>query len=355
MGLFMLSRKRSVSGSVVLLATVFAVGAGAGALIIALSNSGHRAHGVVKHVVATATRALSTGNTQAPSTTTATAGPSAPQQHRTHRAPATSLVSASAADTFAMLAAGLGGQIGLAVAPLGQGPVQTFGTLAAGHAWSTMKVPVLITLLADYERSGQVLSAAGHTDAAVALEQSDNAAAERLFSALEQIHGGLVAASFALEQTLSKGGDPTTTINTAPNDQGFTTWGQSVWSAAGEVQVYRALADGCLLGPHDTAYVLRLMRGVIPSQRWGAGAAGFSPVLPLAFKAGWGPDAGGGYLVRQTAIVGSDNRGYVVSMIARPSGGSFDQGVSMVNALATWARQHLQVVDAPPLRCKSVP
>lgn len=213
-----------------------------------------------------------------------------------------------------------------------------------------MKVPVLVTLLNDYAQGGRQLSPEEQSDASLALEQSDNAAAEALFSQLEQLHGGLVGASQAVQQTLRSAGDDVTVINTAPNDQGFTTWGQSTWSTTGEVQFYRALARGCLLGSADTAYVLSLMRNVIASQRWGAGSAGYPGTLDLAFKAGWGPEIGGtgGYLVRQTAIVSSGSRGAVISMIALPSDGSFSEGVSMITSLATWARSELDATAPRP-------
>jgi hypothetical protein len=246
--------------------------------------------------------------------------------------------------------------VGIAVAPLGQGSIQDLGSLQEGHAWSTMKVPVLTTLLSDDEQSGKALSSQVRTDATLALEQSDNAAAEALFSDLEQTHGGLVGASQAVQRTLNTAGDLSTTINTAPNSEGFTTWGQSIWSTSGEIRFYRDLARGCLLSRSDTAYVLELMRSVTSSQRWGAGAAGYPGGVPLAFKAGWGPESGGGYLVRQTAIIGSGARGYVMSTIALPSDGSFSHGVSMITALATWARQHFNFnASRPAAECNAAP
>jgi beta-lactamase class A len=203
----------------------------------------------------------------------------------------------------------------------------------------------LVTLLRDYERAGEVMSSQVRVHATLALEQSDNAAIEALFSDLEQIHGGLVPASDAVQQTLRDAGDLTTAINTTPNTQGFTTYGQTEWSATGEVLLYRALARGCLLNSHDTGYILGLMQNVTASQRWGAGSAGYPDTVSVAFKGGWGPDSTGAYQVRQTAIIGSGNRGYVVSMLAQPTGGSFSEGATLVTALATWARQHL-VLDA---------
>ena len=292
-------------------------------------------------------------------TTTAVTGPATVAPTRrplqaVHHASYGSPVIPGASASFTALAGQLGGSVGMAVAPLGSGPVQTFGQIQLAHAWSTSKVPVLATLLFDYEQNNEAPAPQTRTYAALALEQSDNAAIEALFSELEQIHGGLVPASAAIQQRLRAAGDTTTTINTAPNDEGFTTYGQTEWSTSGEGTFYRALARGCLLNPQDTAYVLGLMRSVIPSQRWGAGSAGYPDSVPVAFKGGWGPDSSGNYQVRETAIVGSGNRGYVISMLALPASGSFSDGTSMITALATWARQHL-VLDAhrPPAGCSS--
>jgi hypothetical protein len=230
--------------------------------------------------------------------------------------------------------------------------VQSFGEFQSAHAWSTIKVPVLVTLLHDLERAGGQLSAQQRANATLALEQSDNAASEALFSDLEQLHGGLVAASAALQGQLRAAGDQRTIINTARNDQGFTTYGQSLWPVSGEVIFYRALARGRLLTAQHTAFVLGLMSNVIGSQRWGAGAAGYPAATPLAFKGGWGPDSSGAHEVRQTAIVGSGARGYVVSMLARPASGSFADGTALVTALARWARENLDA-GAPPAPCRA--
>ncbi len=345
------SRKGPLHRTVPLIVAVFVLGAGVGALVIALTHHSTPARRVVEHPARAARKAPAASSIPAASAGTPH-GLTDPPQQAPHW---DSVVPASARSSFDALAATLGGEVGLAVAPFGEGPVQTLGALQDGHAWSTMKVPVLTTLLGDYEQSGQTLSSREQTDATLALEQSDNAAAEELFSQLEQLHGGLVPASEAVQQTLVDAGDLSTRINTAPNNEGFTTWGQSLWSPTGEVRFYRALARQCLLDLHDTGYVLGLMRDVIPAQRWGAGEAGYPSALPLGFKGGWGPDPEGGYLVRQTAIVGSGDTGYVLSMIALPSGGAFAEGVSMITAIASWARQHLPIRRALPAPCPSPP
>ncbi len=263
-------------------------------------------------------------------------------------APTASISLPGAQASFARFAATQPGSIGVAVSPLGAPNVVTFGSLQVGHGWSTMKVPVLVTLLDQLAKGGQRLDAAGQDDATRALHASDNSAAEALFARLEQLDGGVDGASAAVQDTLRRAGDTATLVNTAPNASGFTTWGQTQWSATGEVTFYRALAAGCLLSPADTSYVLGLMQGVESDQRWGAGSAGYPPSVALGFKGGWGPEDGGGYLVRQSAIVGAGaGRGWVLSYLAKPSDGSFGTGTQMLTALATWAARTFAPQGAP--------
>ena len=340
----MVSRKPPVRRSAPLVLAVFVGGAGIGALVIAITHKSVAKRVTVAQVVTAASTHTFTKLPMPPATEGVPAAARA--------ASSEALVTTQARRSFAAFASSLGGRVGLAVAPLGEGPIQTLGSLQAGHAWSTMKVPVLTTLLIDDEQGAGELSSQSRTDAELALEQSDNAAAEDLFDQLKTIHGGLVRASEAVQRTLAAAGDQNTTVNTAPNSGGFTTWGQTIWSTTGEVRFFRALANACLLSHGNTAYVLGLMRQVVPSQRWGAGEAGYPSVLSLAFKAGWGPESTGGYLVRQTAIVGSAGHGYVLSMIALPDGGSFTEGVSMITALAKWARETIPVeTSGSPVAC----
>ena len=237
--------------------------------------------------------------------------------------------------------------VGVAVAPTGGGAVQTLGPAQVALAWSTSKVPVIVTLLHDYENGKGSLDADERTDVQLALEQSDNAAIDALFSRLEQIHGGLVAASRAMDELLRQSGDNKTIVNIRPNNRGFTTEGQTEWSLRGEVLFYRALAQGCLLTARDTGYLMQLMRNVVPSERWGIGSAGYRQGVAVAFKGGWGPDLSGRYQVRQTGIILDRKRGYVVALLALPTSGSFSDGTSMLTTLATWARKHL---DLSPTR-----
>ena len=338
-------RNPPVRTKVGVVAALFLAAAGVGALVARLAQRGDVERDVVVEKVVTHTSsdrpAAARASTRRPRTQKAAASASN-----------TPPVPDGSRESFVALAARLPGEAGVAIAPLGAGSIQTFGATQVGRAWSTSKVPVLVTLLREDEASRHALGSAEAADAALALEQSDNAAIEDLFARLEQTHGGLLAASRAVQQTLRHAGDEHTAINTIPNDEGFTTYGQTEWSLTGEVTFYRALARGCLLDAADTSYVLQLMRSVTASQRWGAGSAGYPSSTPVAFKGGWGPDANDKYQVRQTAIVGAGNRGYVISMLALPASGSFADGTAMITALSGWARHRFSTgLTAPAAQC----
>ncbi len=254
-------------------------------------------------------------------------------------AAAASALPRGAEQTFSQLEAGSGGQLGVAVAPLGQGTISVLGSLTEGHGWSAMKVPVLATLL----RQRGSLDSQQQAWAQQALTASDNQAATALFGQLQRTDGGLVGASGAVQQTLNSAGDDRTRVNTAPNPNGFTTFGQTEWSAEAATRFFRALARGCLLSSTQTRYVVGLMGQVIPSQRWGMGQVALAGA-PVALKGGWGPENGGPYLVRQSAIVGQGNQGYVVTILARAhSGGdSFAAGTALLNDGARWVAEHIK-------------
>ncbi len=261
-----------------------------------------------------------------------------------HGGPAPSAFATEASPaSFTTLEHELGGHVGAAIAPLAGGPTTTLGDTQTAVAWSTSKVPVLIARLRYLVARHETLSAQDRSWAQQAIEISSNAAIEAIFTELEHAYGGLVPASLAVQHVLRLGGDAHTVINTAPNADGYTTYGQTPWSNANEVTVYRALANGQLLRPAGTAFVLGLMEHVVSDERFGVGSAGYPSGTRLAFKGGWGPDPQGDYTVRQTAIVGSGAGGYVVSMIAIPTSGTFADGEDDLTRLASWIRRHVKV------------
>lgn len=249
-----------------------------------------------------------------------------------------SVLAPSATASFAELESSLSAQIGVAVAPFGSAAPQQLGPLEVGHAWSSFKVPIVVTVMR--EQGG--LSSVQQSQASAAITASDNEAAAALFASL----GDIGTASAALEATLAQSGYPTA-VSTAPPPSGaVSTWGQTQWPLVSSVGFYRALACGQLLGSEDTAYVLGLMESVVPEQQWGLGEAGISGQVGI--KAGWGPDgsASGPYLVRQAGVLRSGSSGAVVTIAAQDSSGSFEAGVADLNAVADWVRENVRIDSA---------
>lgn len=257
-----------------------------------------------------------------------------------------SLLASGAAASWDALERSTPARMGVVVAPLGGGPERGFGPLQTGHAWSTIKVPIIVTLM----REQGTLGAEEEGWARAALTASDNEAAAALFGRLEEAHGGLAGASRAVEGTLRRAGDSSTVVATAPPPPGaVSTFGQTDWSLRASTEFLAALARNCLLSPSGTDYVLGLMEEVIPEQRWGLGEASFPASWRLAIKGGWGPEgsASGPYLVRQMGIVGDGDAGAAVALIARADSGSFEAGVEALDRISAWLQQNLAGMSTP--------
>jgi hypothetical protein len=240
-------------------------------------------------------------------------------------------------------------RIGVAVAPLGAGGTESFGTLQTGHAWSSIKVPILVTLMRERREE---LNPQEMQWAASAIEASDNEAAMSLFHRLERIHGGLRGASAAVQGVMASVGNSATVATAPPPPGAVSTYGQTEWSIDEATAFFRALADGCLLGPSGTEYVLDLMRNVIPEQRWGLGEAAFDPSWSVGMKGGWGPEAGSGtYLVRQSGLIQSGSAGVAVTMIAEDSSGSFEAGAGDLTRIGAWLQENLRSLGQPASGC----
>lgn len=242
-------------------------------------------------------------------------------------------LSASAESSFVQLESEAGASLALAVAPFGSAPSQTLGSTEGRHAWSSIKVPILATLMKQRN-----LDASDQANAERALTASDNNAAAALFA---QIQG----TSSALEATLNEtAGEPTIVATAPPPSGAVSTYGQTLWSPAASAEFYRALACERVVDAESTSYILGLMGNVIAEQQWGLGSTGIPGASYVGYKAGWGPEgsASGPYLVRQSGIVSDESgRGFSVTMVAQASSGSFDGGVAALNLMSGWLGQHL--------------
>lgn len=273
-----------------------------------------------------------------PETQTRAVAPAPKQQHS--QAASGPILGAGAEASFEVMAGSLSAQVGLAVASLGDGQVYEFGDLREGHAWSSIKVPILTAVMRD---EGEALDPEEEAWATSALTASDNEAAAALFGRLEDKYGGLAGASQAVEAVLRDAGDATTTVATAPPPPGaVSTYGQTEWSLLDSVQFYGRLFDGCLLSPAGTEYVEGLMESVIPEQRWGLGEGGFPNGWRVGMKGGWGPEPSGAYLVRQSGFVRDGDRGIVVAMMAMDDSGSYPAGADDLTQMAQWLARELQ-------------
>jgi hypothetical protein len=245
--------------------------------------------------------------------------------------------------SFESMAASLPASVGLAVEPLGGEEVREFGDLrSGGHAWSSIKVAILSTVL---KEQGESLGAEEEAWAQSAITASDNEAAAALFGTIEGRQGGLEGASAAVGETIRAGGSTGTTVATAPPPPGaVSTYGQTVWPVGEAVRFFHALGRCEVLGPSGTGYVENLMEDVIPEQRWGLGEGGFPSNWRVGMKGGWGPDseAGGGYLVRQSGLIQNADGGVAVAMIAIDESGSYPAGAADLTRMAQWLASELK-------------
>ncbi len=247
--------------------------------------------------------------------------------------------------SFRQLASTLPGHVALAVEPLGSGSSAILGGDEAAHAWSTSKVPVLVSLLRGRGAGG--LTAQEQSWAQSAITESNNESVLALFGDLERLKGGLDGASAYMESVMREAGDSDTMVATAPPPAGaVTTFGQTEWSPSEAVRFFRALANGCLLPSGQTAYVLGLMQNIVASESWGLGSAGFRSV---AFKGGWGPE-GGGYLVRQSGIIDPGSAaGVAVAIVTRAP--DFGAGTDTLTRVASWLSTHVNLRERPSTGC----
>jgi len=224
------------------------------------------------------------------------------------------------------------GEVGVVMGAPGAAPAIAGGTLASESAWSTIKVPILLRVLAD-AGGPDALTARQRELAEQAITISDNEAAAELFEGLEGAHGGLGGASSAVTTVLREAGDDTTSVSTVGRGS-FSTYGQTDWSLASQYRFVSALTAGCIGSAASRGYVLGLMGHA--SDGWGFGALG----LPASWKGGWGPGVDGRYLARQMGVVSVDGRQVVATIGAIPSDGQFSSAEAIVTQAAQWVVDH---------------
>jgi hypothetical protein len=207
-------------------------------------------------------------------------------------------------NSFQALSDSVPATVGIAIAS--GASVHSFGAWSTGVAWSTIKVPLAIAALRARCGSADLIEAS--------ISQSDNAAAEQLWSAL----GDPTEAAQRVQAVIQ---DASTVVESRRLRPEYTPFGQTQWSLIRQAEFAARLPS-----IPDASPVVDLMGTLTADHRWGLAAKGF------AAKGGWGPGIHDDYLVRQFAIAPNGSVGVALAADA----GDFETGVDVVNTLADW-------------------
>lgn len=192
-------------------------------------------------------------------------------------------------------------------------------------AWCTSKVPVTVAAL---KRSSSTTAKAR---ARAAITQSDNAAAEKLWSGL----GKPTTAAKRTQAVIWAAGDARTTVEDRHVRAGFTAFGQTT-----RTMVDQARFAAGLTCRTEAKATVSLMREIPASQAFGVGTI----KREAAYKGGWGP-VSGGYLVRQMAVITMPNGSSFGVTIAVRSRDGFTRGTKDLTRIATWLSPQLSRFD----------
>jgi beta-lactamase class A len=168
---------------------------------------------------------------------------------------------------------GAGDSYSVAVLDLSTGRSSRLGASGGMVLASLVKLDFLETLLYQHQLSGRPLSTAQAGDAEAMIEQSDNAAADRIWNA--------VGNNSEVRSYNSLLGLHDTVFDADGR------WGLSTTSARDQLALLQALTSArSPLTPASRQYALELMSHVESDQRWGVSAAG-DPGSDPAAKNGW--------------------------------------------------------------------
>lgn len=230
------------------------------------------------------------------------------------------------AASFAALTRELGQPVGVSMAPVGGGEVVSLGEQTPQVAWSTIKVPLA---LAAQRKNGRMPAESP------AIVASDNGSAEALWASL----GTDQQAAAAVTAVLREGGDENSVVPSERRRPEFTIFGQTVW-ALPDAATFTANLP-CL---PDSEYVVSLMGQVAENQQWGIEVI---PNRSTAVKGGWGPSAGGGYVVRQIGLLTrKDGKQTAFALTTYAPGASLSSGIAALNRVGQWLGARLAALPA---------
>lgn len=181
---------------------------------------------------------------------------------------------------------------------------------------SVVKVMVLVALIYERRSEGSSLTADDRELARRMITESDNDATTTLM----QRAGG----RSALDELAARVGMTRTQASAA--------WGRTVTTAEDQVRLLDAIIAGTAVrGAADRRYVLDLMAGVIPEQRWGAGTVPEGARVQL--KNGWVELSPRGWRVNSIGHVVGPDRDYTIAMLSYDNA-SVTQGRLVLDAVS---------------------
>lgn len=181
---------------------------------------------------------------------------------------------------------------------------------------STFKIPILATLLHQAEQAHRALTATERDWAAAMIEHSDNIAEGEMYDEVGQW--------YPIQQYLAALGYPDLRVNA----DGI---GSSLMSPLAMVRLIDDLRMNRILTPADCAYILNLMRQVVPNQRMGLGET--APAgADVALKDGYDVAIDQHWVMNTVGTITVSGQSYVVALYTRGHA-SFDEGHAIVNQI----------------------
>ncbi|KAB2379496.1 hypothetical protein F9B16_20250 [Actinomadura montaniterrae] len=209
-------------------------------------------------------------------------------------------------------------RVSVSVSDLTDGTSYTYGASRRFVTASIVKVDILAALLLQAQDRGRALTASEKSLATRMIENSDNAAANALWSAI----GGAAGLAKA-DRRLGLKETTATSVS----------WGLTSTSARDQVRLLNALVSGGgPLSKRSRRYILGLMSQVDTTQDWGV-SAGAAAGDAVALKNGWLPRStdGGLWVINSIGRIKGDHD-YSIAVLSDRNP-SMDAGVALVETV----------------------
>ncbi|MGI5141251.1 MULTISPECIES: serine hydrolase [unclassified Streptomyces] len=211
-----------------------------------------------------------------------------------------------------------GTDVAVAVLDMDSGDSAVYGDGAFDTA-SIVKVDILATLLLQAQDADRKLTEQEKTYATAMIEDSDNASATALWTAIGEA-GGLDSANKRFGLTATTGGDGPL-------------WGLTQTTAADQLTLLQQVfGDGSKLSDASRSYVQELMGNIAAGQHWGVSAA--ADGSRWALKNGWlARSTTGLWDVNSIGRITADGHDYLVATLSNGNS-TQEKGISLVEAAA---------------------